>query len=1715
MPNVDRKYKYAGLVAIGISMITGIYYVKRMLFDTEEEITFMGESAKPTKTTRTPRKTRGGVMRRGFKSEGITELPMVQLIMPDGHRIRSTPIYERTVLTYQHSLLRYLNGVDSINAVAELEVGGECHRYDFTITRDNIVTNDEEWNDILLLDISNKRLPQFRDIRKRFATYDQICKQTAIKVTTRLANGVHHTPAKVVCRCHYMVNGIPRILNESLLYDVTSQEGDCGSLLVCVSGPLAGKIIGMHVAGNREKGVHNQGLATIVDSSIFITNVPAEMQTEGPGINFDRLIGPNVERIDYVEAHERVYLPTKSKIMPSELQGLLSVPTNKEPAILDQRDPRANGQSPIENSLVNLFAVEHAEVDKDLVRIVSDSVASQYEQTMNRLLENRELAFEEAVFGIPGVLASLNTTTSAGWPMCRIVNRGKTELFWFDEAGEPHYDEEFKQMVLTRVQEIKQLIKEGDASILHDEATKYHKFIGFLKDETISKSKINNVKTRMIFANDVIAVCAFRMIFGTVLANLNNSFGTTPLAIGYNQYSYDMHEMYTYLVNNNKKEPKFIAGDYKAFDQNMNPEFAREAYRIIVRLAGLSEGHFVYLYSHETQAPAQIGPVLFKTVSNHMSGCFFTSIVNCLVNEMYMRYCFKKRFPNLLFEDNVRCKFLGDDHILAVNPELDWTPLKLGQDMEQIGQFYTSADKDAALRDECDKFDEITFLGSHPRLLHGSYTGAAKKAMLYETPQWTRDNGLSTSAVVRQCCELASQWDQEFFYEYCSELRAAMRLKDVEWINLPGYMELSTLVASRKAGTDNVFVSEGPGVPGLTEIQTAMEASPHNYSTKSYVEHAELGLNEQALGLDYGLNSLVWRETYDWTTSDVRGTEIFRIEAPHGLIALGDPNNLQNIPFQRFIYFHTDVELSVSIAGSPFQAGLLCLSFTPFDTQARGGSTDATQMPHVLLSPNRNPTGTLTIPFRFFRNVMNTYADSQELMGTFTLSVISPLNVNNDDIHVSINIFSRFLNAKFTIPRPVPSAEMLRIKREAKEPVDPMDWTTVATDTGTSRRGRMSRGFGDSPNVTSVIQNTEFVAEGGGASKSSNVNNYNVKNVYDHTSIGGNVPQQLGGATTSNTRAGASVDAQLEVSPTIDMPIPMDNPTLAGSTVPIHPSFSGMSKNRGLKTTTKMGFNHDLDDLHHDCLQEPAETNIASLCARPFVLGVWSWPSASVDGSVIVTWPLNSLFQFPSVQNNANNIFETSTPLAILNKFRFWRADIELEFRAIRTSFHNGRLLMTVGYGAPLAQVAPSNKNIFLNNVLEFVGDNDVVSVTVPYNSATEYITTTQGNGTNNPIQDSSLGTVMITVLNQLKAASTVGQTIELVVYARLKNLEVYEMNPGMTTTMTHDSSGFASWVTAKAATPPLEMIAEGPGETLDSGVKSTDETTQLEVVETTDITATETNQVQNIPYENDYTRKFPCVTRSVYEVIRRYHRLNVRAFTQRTFKDSQGVEHYMLQIPIMPMSEWCNMYGAWAGSLNYRIYTGEPNSTLSSDVLADSISIAINNAVNVEYDATAGTFGPAGDPGWMSGSGFQTQIPANTAYTIDQSYNVFPSVPVEQRYTMSVSKHWIDVNIPFSTIFQILPTPFTIQYTGVAGSIGLNRASVQTGINPYVGWLGITLNSPIVETDCQVFQSVGDDFRFFGYQAAYSAMCPYTVSGTVTLPPGDQINGFAYVANP
>jgi hypothetical protein len=208
-----------------------------------------------------------------------------------------------------------------------------------------------------------------------------------------------------------------------------------------------------------------------------------------------------------------------------------------------------------------------------------------------------------------------------------------------------------------------------------------------------------------------------------------------------------------------EKGSVFMAGDYKSFDRNFHPAFRAEAYallgKLLVERGVIHQSEWDVLVRHETEAEAFLGVYGFKPRAMHFSGCFFTTIINIIVNEGYLRYVFGKLNPTLFYDDHARAKILGDDHVICVSKTSKFDGPSVVAEMAKIGQIYTSTTKTEAPT-TTENIEEVTFLGAHPRLVDGRYSGAARDSTLLETPQWIRAGTDTLMETVISMMELAS-----------------------------------------------------------------------------------------------------------------------------------------------------------------------------------------------------------------------------------------------------------------------------------------------------------------------------------------------------------------------------------------------------------------------------------------------------------------------------------------------------------------------------------------------------------------------------------------------------------------------------------------------------------------------------------------------------------------------------------------------------------------------------------------------------------------------------------------------------------------------------------------------------------------------------------------------------------------------------------------------
>lgn len=115
---------------------------------------------------------------------------------------------------------------------------------------------------------------------------------------------------------------------------------------------------------------------------------------------------------------------------------------------------------------------------------------------------------------------------------------------------------------------------------------------------------------------------------------------------------------------------------------------------------------------------------------------------------------------------------------------------------------------------------------------------------------------------------------------------------------------------------------------------------------------------------------------------------------------------------------------------------------------------------------------------------------------------------------------------------------------------------------------------------------------------------------------------------------------------------------------------------------------------------------------------------------------------------------------------------MELTFVSVQTKFHSVRLQALMAYGAPGLVLGSRNVNYSSN--MNFAPNDEstnyVHTEVIPYNAQTEFLRTYEGETVTDPIQNYSLGTFGVYVLNSLIAPPTVPGAVEILVFLRFLN---------------------------------------------------------------------------------------------------------------------------------------------------------------------------------------------------------------------------------------------------------------------------------------------------------------------------------------------------------
>jgi hypothetical protein len=326
--------------------------------------------------------------------------------------------------------------------------------------------------------------------------------------------------------------------------------------------------------------------------------------------------------------------------------------------------------------------------------------------------EMAPLSVVEAVNGLPGVrfIDKMNRNTSMGFPFKKSKRYFLKNL---DDGNNPDmmYTDgvQFTAEIEAEVERVHACYREGK---------RYSPiFNGCLKDEPVTFKKALMKKTRVFMSGPA----AWSIVVRQMLLPFVRVFQSNPFAfegaVGINPNSHQWEELRTYLTHFGLETN--VAGDYGNYDKRMYAYLIRLSFKIIADImsrCGCSREHVIaILCIGEDVAFAWLDfqGDLVQFFGGNPSGHPLTVIINCIVNSLYMRYCYhvlNEDAECITFKQFVHLITYGDDNAQNVSPLKSWFNHTAIKDvLASIDVVYTMADKDAPSRPFI-HIDEVSFL---------------------------------------------------------------------------------------------------------------------------------------------------------------------------------------------------------------------------------------------------------------------------------------------------------------------------------------------------------------------------------------------------------------------------------------------------------------------------------------------------------------------------------------------------------------------------------------------------------------------------------------------------------------------------------------------------------------------------------------------------------------------------------------------------------------------------------------------------------------------------------------------------------------------------------------------------------------------------------------------------------------------------------------------
>jgi hypothetical protein len=625
-------------------------------------------------------------------------------------------------------------------------------------TEINILNEGYEGEDKCIAKFETKALPTQRNVSAHYVSEAEMGKEVYRSLKSFSAQIVQPQKTQVTPAIGYAQRSVltldyvdgqlteyPHVVENLLKYNFPMEYGDCGSLIMTVDGTSGGRICGAHIAGDNKNTNPSYGYSyritreeilnaakVAVDSSRVELGDMPDFKIELENDDFSTTTvkcayDVNIHKFA-VNLHVTPPSGVHSNCMIVPFLGATGDYVERKTEVCDTSPQNY----PIARAPYCARVLEFA--DSQIMKLpVLEVIAKQIAHELKSIPWPRA----KTVYTFLEALDKNDLSTSSGYPY-QAMGLTKKHFVWKTETGVLRAGPRATELRDKCRDNLAQLRSSGVPVWVYQDVTK------------VERRKFSKLRQpRLVSGAPFDAAVTGCMLFGAFSDFMCETTMDNETLIGFDPYTQASGFVERFMRFGPLKNIACL--DYTGFDTDHGPIMVMLAIDIInmwyddepanqrARVAyGQSIAHSYHIR----------GGVLELWPGSTPSGNYLTTLINCLINLMNLRWAFYRASDNQIsciphFKDHVVAEVLGDDNAVAVSPDYidKFSEAQIAKYVGELGYRATSASKDKPLSTEMTTIDHLELLKRTPRrepLLDGRYVLPLNIDTVLEIPLWTK-----------------------------------------------------------------------------------------------------------------------------------------------------------------------------------------------------------------------------------------------------------------------------------------------------------------------------------------------------------------------------------------------------------------------------------------------------------------------------------------------------------------------------------------------------------------------------------------------------------------------------------------------------------------------------------------------------------------------------------------------------------------------------------------------------------------------------------------------------------------------------------------------------------------------------------------------------------------------------------------------------------------